>query len=174
MTDYRYLIVGGGMTSAAALEGLREVDAQGEIGVITAEPHKPYNRPPLSKSLWTGKKTEDQIWRPEPEGVEFHLGRLARELDLAKKQVVDDQGQAYRFEKLLLATGGEPRRLPFGGDQVIYFRTLDSYHQLQQLAAGQERFGILGGGFIGSEIAAALAMRGKQVSMVFPGPGIGH
>jgi NADPH-dependent 2,4-dienoyl-CoA reductase/sulfur reductase-like enzyme len=174
MTDYRYLIVGGGMTSAAALEGLREVDAQGEIGVITAEPHKPYNRPPLSKSLWTGKKTEDQIWRPEPEGVEFHLGRLARELDLAKKQVVDDQGQAYRFEKLLLATGGEPRRLPFGGDQVIYFRTLDSYHRLQQLAAGQERFGILGGGFIGSEIAAALAMRGKQVSMVFPGPGIGH
>lgn len=174
MAQYRYLIVGGGMTAAAAIEGIGEVDPQGSIGVITAERHKPYNRPPLSKALWTGKKTEDQIWRPAPEGVGFHLGRQAQELDPAKKQVVDDQGEVYSFDKLLLATGGSPRRLPFGGDQMIYFRTLDSYRRLHDLAAEQERFAVLGGGFIGSEIAAALAMQGKRVSMIFPEPGIGH
>jgi NADPH-dependent 2,4-dienoyl-CoA reductase/sulfur reductase-like enzyme len=174
MADYRYLIIGGGMTAAAAIEGIREVDAQGSVGVISAETHRPYNRPPLSKGLWTGKKTEGQIWRPAPEGVEFHLGRRAQSIDLAHQQVVDDQGTTYGFAKLLLATGGDPRRLPFGGEQVIYFRTLESYHQLRRLADGEGRIGVLGGGFIGSEIAAALAMQGKPVSMVFPEPGIGH
>ena len=174
MADYPYLIVGGGMTAAAAIEGIREVDGQAVIGVITVEPHRPYNRPPLSKSLWTGKKTEDQIWRPAPEGVDFHLGRMAQSLELADKRVVDDQGTAHGYDKLLLATGGRPRRLPFGGEQIIYFRTLDSYRRLRGLASAQQRFGVLGGGFIGSEIAAALAMQGKQVSMIFPEPGIGH
>jgi NADPH-dependent 2,4-dienoyl-CoA reductase/sulfur reductase-like enzyme len=74
----------------------------------------------------------------------------------------------------LLATGGRPRQLPFGGDEIIYFRTLETYRRLRQLASTEDRFGVLGGGFIGSEIAAALAMHGKQVSMIFPEPGIGH
>jgi len=174
MADYQYLIIGGGMTAAAAIEGVREVDPQGTLGVISAEPHKPYNRPPLSKGLWTGKKTEGQIWRPVPKEVDFFLGRRAQSIDLAHRQVLDDQGTTYGFGKLLLATGGDPRRLPFGNDQPIYFRTLDSYHQLRRLADSEGRIGVLGGGFIGSEIAAALAMQGKPVSMVFPEPGIGH
>jgi len=85
--------------------------------------------------------------------------------------VIDDQKEAYSFDKLLLATGGSPRRLPFGGDDIIYFRTVEDYRRLQTWAAKGRRFAVIGGGFIGSEIAAALAMNAKQVVMVFPGTG---
>jgi NADPH-dependent 2,4-dienoyl-CoA reductase/sulfur reductase-like enzyme len=86
--------------------------------------------------------------------------------------VTDDQGTGYSFDKLLLATGGTPRRLPFGGDQIIYFRTLEDYRRLRALAEQKQRFAVIGGGFIGSEIAAALAMNDKEVVMLFPGEGI--
>jgi NADPH-dependent 2,4-dienoyl-CoA reductase/sulfur reductase-like enzyme len=105
--------------------------------------------------------------------VTLHLGRQARTLDPANKRVTDDQGTVYTFDKLLLATGGTPRRLPFGGDDIIYFRTLDDYERLRALTDQHQRFAVIGGGFIGSEIAAALAMNGKNVVMAFPGPGIG-
>mgnify|MGYP005864705603 CR=1 FL=1 len=62
MSHYKYLIIGGGMTAAAAIEGIREVDADGAIGLISAESNPPYNRPPLSKGLWKGKSVDD-IWR---------------------------------------------------------------------------------------------------------------
>jgi len=86
--------------------------------------------------------------------------------------VTDDQGTVHTFEKLLLATGATPRRLPFGGDQVIYYRTLDDYQRLRALASTGRRFVVIGGGFIGSEIAAALAMAGREVVLVFPDDGI--
>ena len=172
MPDYTYLIVGGGMTAAAAVEGIRELDSNGSIGIISAETHPPYNRPPLSKGLWKGKPLQG-IWRKtEDTQVTLHLGRTARQLDPAKKRVTDDQATVYRYEKLLLATGGSPRRLMFGGDEIIYFRTLDDYQRLRQLSAKGGHFAVIGGGFIGSEVAAALAMNGKQVTMVFPEAGI--
>src|SRR6185312_14880405 len=89
------------------------------------------------------------------------------------KRVTDDQGAVYAYDKLLLATGGTPRRLPFGGDDVIYFRTLDDYERLRALAGRGRRFAVVGGGFIGSEVAAALATNGEKVVMAFPGSGIG-
>jgi 3-phenylpropionate/trans-cinnamate dioxygenase ferredoxin reductase component len=73
---------------------------------------------------------------------------------------------------LLFATGGRPRRLPFGGDEVIYYRTLDDYRQLRAFADRRARSVVIGGGLIGTEIAAALAMNGCPVTMVFPGPGV--
>src|SRR5690606_5632510 len=103
----------------------------------------------------------------------LHLGRTARTIDPQHKQVADDQGTVYTFDKLLLATGGRPRRLPFGEEQIIYFRTLADYRRLRALADQGQRFAVIGGGFIGSEIAAALAMNGKQVVLLFPGDGIG-
>lgn len=105
--------------------------------------------------------------------MELHLRRTARTLDLQGKQVVDEQGSVYDFDKLLLATGGTPRRLPFVDDGVIYFRTVEDYRRLRALADQHQRFAVIGGGFIGSEIAAALAMNGKEVALVFSEAGIG-
>jgi NADPH-dependent 2,4-dienoyl-CoA reductase/sulfur reductase-like enzyme len=173
MPNYTYLIVGGGMTGDAALQGIREVDRAGSIGLISAESHPPYNRPPLSKGLWKNKPFES-VWRKsDVQGVTFHFGRMAQHLDPQAKQVTDDQGSVYTFDKLLLATGCTPRHLPFGGEQIIYFRTLDDYQRLRALTEQGRRFAVIGGGFIGSEIAAALAMNGKDVVMIFPDEAIG-
>lgn len=173
MPDFKYLIIGGGMTADAAVQGIREIDTKGSIGLISAEADPPYDRPPLTKGLWKDK-TYDSIWRSAAkQNAQVHLGRTIKSLDLERKQVSDDQGTSYSFEKLLLATGGTPRRLPFGGDKIIYYRTAADYRRLRALTDKAKRFVVIGGGFIGSEIAAALAMNGKQVIIVFPGPSIG-
>jgi 3-phenylpropionate/trans-cinnamate dioxygenase ferredoxin reductase component len=170
---YQYLIIGGGMTADAAARGVRDLDTNGSIGIIGAESDAPYARPPLSKALWKGDPLES-VWRNTSEiGVDLHLGRRATALDLSAKRVVDDRATEYTFDKLLLATGGTPRRLPLGGDKVIYFRTLADYRSLRALADDKKTFAVIGGGFIGSEVAAALAMQGCRVTMVFPEDGIG-
>jgi 3-phenylpropionate/trans-cinnamate dioxygenase ferredoxin reductase subunit len=169
--SYRYLIVGGGMTADAACRGIRERDSDGSIGLVGEELHPPYNRPPLSKALWQGKD-EASIWRETAVlGVELNLGRRVVSLDLPERRATDDQGEIYSYERLLLATGGRPRRLTSGGEDVVYFRTLDDYRRLRGLEPG--RAVVIGGGFIGSEIAAALAANGWTVSLVFPDAGIG-
>ena len=173
MQTYSYLIVGGGMTADAAVRGIRDVDPDGTIGLVGAEPDPPYKRPPLSKGLWHGKPL-DKIWTgTERFGVDLNLGRTVRSLDLPAKRAVDDRGTAYGFDKLLLATGATPRRLPVGGHRVVYYRTLQDYHRLRALAEQGRRFAVVGGGFIGSEIAAALAGNGQEVAMIFPGRAIG-
>ena len=173
MPNYKYLIVGGGMTAAAAVEGIREIDSSGGIGLISAESDPPYDRPPLSKSLWKGKPLA-RIWRKtEDKEVKLYLDRVVKEIVPEQKRVVDDKGDIFTYQKLLLATGGRPRQLAFGDSQIIYFRTLSDYRRLRALAETGRRFAVIGGGFIGSEIAAALAMNGKEVVMIFPGKDIG-
>jgi NADPH-dependent 2,4-dienoyl-CoA reductase/sulfur reductase-like enzyme len=169
---YRYLVVGGGMTADAACKAIREHDAQGSIGLVSADEHPPYSRPPLSKGLWKGGD-EASIWRGTQDvGVELHLGRRIGSIDLAGRRAQDDAGEEYAYERLLLATGGTPRRLAFGGDGVVYFRTFEDYQRLRALAGEGAHLVVIGAGFIGSEIAAALAMNGCAVSLVFPGAGI--
>jgi 3-phenylpropionate/trans-cinnamate dioxygenase ferredoxin reductase subunit len=171
MQHSRYLIVGGGLTADAACKGIREVDSDGTIVLVGEEPHAPYARPPLSKALWKGEH-ENTIWRGTGElGVDLRLGRRIVGLDIAERVATDAEGQRYHYERLLLATGGRPRRFPFGED-VIYFRTLDDFRRLRTLADRGSHFVVIGGGFIGSEIAAALALNGCRVTMVFPEPGI--
>jgi 3-phenylpropionate/trans-cinnamate dioxygenase ferredoxin reductase component len=173
VAEFRYLIAGGGMTADAACRGIRDHDPDGSIGLVGAEPHPPYARPPLSKALWQGKD-EATVWRGTPElGVELVLGRRIVELDLEARTAADDAGETYRYERLLLATGGRPRRLPSGDDEVVYYRTLDDYRRVRAAAADGTRFVVIGGGFIGSEIAAALNWSGCAVTMVFPEQGIG-
>jgi NADPH-dependent 2,4-dienoyl-CoA reductase/sulfur reductase-like enzyme len=173
MPHHKYLVVGGGMTADAAVRAIREVDARGSLGLIGDEPHPPYNRPPLSKALWKGEP-RDSIWRgPDKPEAELYLGRRAAFLDPAGKRVRDDQGTEYTFEKLLLATGGTPRRLPLPSDPVIYFRTLGDYDRLRALARPGRRFVVIGGGFIGSEVAAALASNGLEVVLAFPDGALG-
>jgi NAD(P)H-nitrite reductase large subunit len=97
--------------------------------------------------------------------VDVRLERKATSLDPGAKTVVDDKGTTYTYDKLLLATGGIPRRLPFGDGDLIYFRTLDDYYSLKGLTERRHRIAVIGGGFIGSEIAAALAGADQEVQM---------
>ena len=174
MPHYHYLIVGGGMTADAAIRGIREADSSGSIGLVGAETERPYNRPPLSKGLWKDKAI-DSIWRgTEATDAALHLGRTVVSLDPPNRRVIDDQGAEYTYDQLLLATGGTPRHLPFGGDQILYFRTLQDYLALRGLTEHGRRFAVIGGGFIGSEIAAALAMNGKEVVLFLAGENIGE
>jgi 3-phenylpropionate/trans-cinnamate dioxygenase ferredoxin reductase subunit len=166
-----YLIVGGGMTGDAAAKGIRERDADGSIVLVGAEQHPPYARPPLTKGLWTGGD-EAKIWRgTEDAGVDLRLGRRIVSLDLDERRATDDAGEEYAWEKLLLATGGRPRTIP-GTAGVVYFRTLDDYRAVQARVKEGASAIVIGGGFIGSEIAAALATNGCRVTMVFPDAGI--
>jgi NADPH-dependent 2,4-dienoyl-CoA reductase/sulfur reductase-like enzyme len=171
--EARYLIVGGGLAGDGACRGIREQDEDGSIVLVGDEEHPPYARPPLSKALWAGKD-EETIWRKTDElGVDLRLGRRIVSLDLDARTARDDRGDEYRYERLLLATGGTPRRLPDSSDGVVYFRTVDDFRRLRSLAGDGTRAVVVGGGFIGSEIAAALASNGCAVTMVFPEAGIG-
>ncbi len=171
MKHYKYLIIGGGLAGDAATKGIRELDAEGSIGMLSMEPDPPYMRPNLSKGLWKGRPVE-KIWRKTEERAELHLGRKAVQLDPANKSVVDDQDDEYTYDKLLLATGGTPNHLPFGNGNIIYYRNFQDYQQLRSMSENSNQFVVIGGSFIGSEIAAALTIVGKKVTMIFPGNGI--
>ncbi|SOD40536.1 NAD(P)/FAD-dependent oxidoreductase [Nitrosovibrio sp. Nv4] len=172
MKHHKYLIVGGGMTADSAIHGIRKVDPDGAIAMIGEEQHRPYDRPPLTKSLWKDTPYES-IWRNEHGlNVAVHLGKKVVAIDPSKKTATDDAGNIYTYEKLLLATGGLVRRFPDFGGNIIYYRTADDYRKLRKLAEQGSDFVVIGGGFIGSEIAAALAMNNKRVTMIFPENGI--
>jgi NADPH-dependent 2,4-dienoyl-CoA reductase/sulfur reductase-like enzyme len=172
---YDYLIVGGGRAAASAVEGIREIDSSGSILMVGAEAHPPYDRPPLSKQLWSGKKTVDEIFVHDPgyyerEGVTLALSERVTGVRPAEKTVVTDGGRSESYGKLLLATGGTSRRLRVPGsglEEVVYYRTLDNYEALSRDPAGKSIL-VVGGGFIGSEIAAALSGHDARVTMVFP------
>jgi NADPH-dependent 2,4-dienoyl-CoA reductase/sulfur reductase-like enzyme len=161
------------MTADAAVKGIREVDSGAPIGIIGSETHPPYDRPPLTKALWKGKP-EASIWRDtESTGAALHLGRTIQGIDFQAKSVIDDQGAVYGFGKLLIANGGAPRRLRASGERILYYRILDDYHRLREFAEEPLRFAVVGGGFIGMEIAAALRMQDRDVVMFVGEGGLG-
>lgn len=173
MRHHKYLIVGGGMTADSAVQGIRKIDPDGSIAMICEERDPPYDRPPLSKALWKDKPFES-IWRSTIDHhVNVHVGKKVVALDADNKTATDDAGNVYTFDKLLLATGGSVRRLVGADDSVIYFRTAGDYRKLRELCDHADDFVVIGGGFIGSEVAAALAMNDKRVTMIFPANGIG-
>ena len=165
MKHYKYLIIGGGLAGDGATRGIRELDTEGSIGMISMEPDPPYMRPDLSKKLWKGKPVE-KIWRETEERAELHLGRKVTQLDPQNKTVRDDQGDEYTYDKLLIATGGSPNHLPFGNGNIIYFRSFRHYKNLRAMTGHSNHFVVIGGSFIGSELAAALTIVGKKVTMI--------
>jgi len=171
MKHYKYLIIGGGLAGDGATRGIRELDAEGSIGLIGIEPDPPYMRPNLSKGLWKGRPVE-KVWRNTEARAALHLGRTVTYLDPKRKQVHDDWGDEYTYEKLLIATGGSPKHLPFGNGNIIYFRNFQDYKHLRELSERRNHFIVIGGSFIGSEIAAALTMVGKKVTMIVRGEAI--
>ena len=174
--DYRYIIVGGGLAGASAVEGIREKDANGPVLLIGEEKYPPYDRPPLSKKLWLGKKKVEEIFIHdagfyEKNGVTLALGAGVTDVDASAKSVRSSDGKQYRFGKLLIATGGSPKRLPIpGGDAegICYYRYLNDYLRMRDDAREGGSAVVVGGGFIGSEIAAALVANKVSVTMVFP------
>jgi NADPH-dependent 2,4-dienoyl-CoA reductase/sulfur reductase-like enzyme len=173
---YQYIIVGGGLAAASAVTGIREKDREGSIGLFGAEEHLPYDRPPLSKKLWFGKMTEAEVFLNPREfyaekAVDLNLGTTVTAVNPGRKTITFGSGQTCGYEKLLLATGGRPRRLPIdGGDLagLCYYRTLDDYRRIRAGAREGQTALVAGGGFIGSEIAAALTLNQVKVTMIFP------
>lgn len=162
------------MTGDAAVKGIRELDKDGSIAMISEESNPPYSRPPLTKGLWKNTP-EEKIWKKTSEqNVEILLNTTVNSIDPASKSVLLDSGVKLTYDKLLIATGGKTIKLPFGGDNILYYRTYDDYKKLREISEKKNNFAVIGGGFIGSEIAAALAMNGKNVIMIFPASGIGN
>jgi NADPH-dependent 2,4-dienoyl-CoA reductase/sulfur reductase-like enzyme len=173
---YRYIVVGAGLAGASAVEGIREVDPDGPVLLLGHEKHLPYDRPPLSKKLWFGKTTVEKIiLHPEEwyadQGIEVLRHVEVAALDPAAKRVTTAGGREYAYVKLLLATGGIPRRLTIpGGDLegLYYYRYLDDYLRLREQVREGARVTVIGGGFIGSELAAALNLNQAEVTLIYP------
>jgi 3-phenylpropionate/trans-cinnamate dioxygenase ferredoxin reductase component len=165
MKHYKYLIIGGGLAGDGATQGIREIDTDGSIGLLSMESDPPYMRPDLSKKLWKGKPL-DEIWRKTEERADLLLSRKVTQLDPDKKVVRDDQGEEFSYEKVLVATGGAPKHLSLGNGNIIYFRNFQDYKNLRERTERGDHFVVIGGSFIGSEIAAALTIVGEKVTMV--------
>lgn len=172
---YDYVIVGGGLAGASAVAGIRELDASGSILLVGAEIHLPYDRPPLSKKLWFGKQQVEDIFLHDrafyaTHAITLALDAKALRLDPAAKTLTTADS-SYGYGKLLLATGCRPRALDIpGGDLggICYFRSLDDYLHTRGIAAEGKSAVVIGGGFIGSELAAALNINQLDVTMIFP------
>ncbi|MEN6371703.1 MAG: FAD-dependent oxidoreductase [Armatimonadota bacterium] len=174
--SYKYIIVGGGLAGASAVEGIRERDKGGSILLFGSEKHLPYDRPPLTKKLWFGQKKVEEIFVHDSDFYKANNVDLAFDVDVvgvdaSGKNVTDSRGDTYPFDKLLLATGGVPRTLDIPGgdlDGIYYYRYLDDYLRLRGEAIEEARAVVIGGGFIGSEIAAALNINEVEVTMIYP------
>ncbi len=170
-----YLIVGAGMAADAAAKAIREIDATANVGLVGEETSAPYQRPPLSKALWKGDKSPTDIdLATAGSGATLHLGRRIKSLDRVAHVARDDRGDSYRYRRLLLATGATSRQLPFeGGKRIIHFRTLADYQALRGFAQPGAYIAVIGGGFIGCELAASLCNLGCKVTMLFPSKTVG-
>jgi 3-phenylpropionate/trans-cinnamate dioxygenase ferredoxin reductase subunit len=170
MATQAFVIVGAGLAGAKAAEALRGSGFDGQISLIGAEEHLPYERPPLSKDYLIGKAdrdsvfVHDQTWYRQQD-IDLRLGSPASAIDRAARQVRLANGARLPFGKLLLTTGARPRRLA-GATGVHYLRTLDDSDRLKEILATGSHLAVIGGGWIGLEIAAAARQAGLQVTVV--------
>jgi len=171
------VIVGSGLTGGNAAVALREGDFRGPIVIISPEPGVPFGRPPLSKTYLRSEEELDG-WYVRPAGwyaehdVEIRTGPSAIAVDHAAHSVSLDTGEALGYQKLLLATGGQNRKLAIPGADlpgVYYLRTLADCEVIKRAAAAGKRAVVVGMSFIGSEVAASLAQLGVHVTTMFPG-----
>jgi 3-phenylpropionate/trans-cinnamate dioxygenase ferredoxin reductase subunit len=173
-TSSTFVIVGGGLAGAKAAEALRDNDFDGHVVLFAAEEHLPYERPPLSKEYLAGKKTLDDFtvdgsaWYRDHH-VELQLGTTVSSIDAGDHTVTLPDDSTVHYDKLLLATGSHPRRLPVPGadaDGVHYLRTIDDAEALNAVLTKGSALAIVGGGWIGLEVAASARVRGVNVTVV--------
>jgi 3-phenylpropionate/trans-cinnamate dioxygenase ferredoxin reductase subunit len=170
VTRYEYVIVGGGMIADAAARGIRELDPHSAILILGDEPDEPYTRPALSKLIWIDPTfTEAKVpLGTAATGAVIRTGVRVDSIDPEAKTVTA-AGETLEYGALLLATGGSPRTLDLpAGDRVIYFRTFEDYRHLRELANDRPHVAVVGGSYLGTEIAAALAQNGCQVTLITP------
>jgi len=173
-TQPRFIIVGGGLAGAIAAQTLREEGFHGRITLLGEEPHRPYERPPLSKEYLQGKADRGSIFaHPKPwyadHAVELRLGTTVTSLDPASRTVTTATGGQLGYDKLLLTTGSTPRRLSMPGadlDGVHYLRSVDDSERIKAGFAQAQRVAIIGAGWIGLETAAAARNAGLDVTLL--------
>jgi NADPH-dependent 2,4-dienoyl-CoA reductase/sulfur reductase-like enzyme len=170
--SYDYVIVGAGVAAASAVKGIRSQDGAGRIAVLGSEPDKPVYRPVLTKDLWLkddetleGSSLAGDL--DEDDAVDLVTDTTVTEIDPGAHVVRLADGSTVGYGKLLLATGAEPRVLAVDpGPRVIYYRTAADYQRLRAVATEGSHVAVIGGGYIGSEIASALVQNGVQVTLV--------
>lgn len=167
---YDYLIVGGGMVADNAARGIREHDKTGTIGILGADTDEPYTRPALSKKLWTDKefgRDKVPLNTAEDTGADIRTDTRVTSLDREGRSVSTEAGEQVEYSELLLATGGSPNRLDLSpSPRVIYFRTFADYRALRELTETASHIAVVGGGYIGTEIAAALTQTRVKVTLI--------
>jgi 3-phenylpropionate/trans-cinnamate dioxygenase ferredoxin reductase subunit len=169
-----YLLIGGGLAAANCARWLREGGADGSILLVGREPDPPYNRPPLSKGYLQGRESrEEALFRPdewwENQGIELLTRTSVTKLDPGERRATLSNHDEVRFAKALLATGANVRRLRAEGDEldgIHYLRTLANSRAIQEDADQAEHVVLIGGSYIGTEVAASLTMRGTKCSIV--------
>jgi NADPH-dependent 2,4-dienoyl-CoA reductase/sulfur reductase-like enzyme len=173
MNDHGVVIVGGGLAGQRCAETLRRRGYEGPVRILCAESEAPYDRPPLSKAVLAGTADEASVaFRPadwyEENAVELILGTRAEGLEPGARLVVLAGGEPIPYGKLLIASGGAPRRLPFleGFENVHYLRTLTEARRLRAELSRGVRLAIIGAGFIGQEVAATALGLGAEVTIV--------
>ncbi len=175
MNESKFVIAGGGMVAGYAAKQFAELGVKsGELTILSAETSVPYERPPLSKGFLAGRETEESVRINSEDfyrqhGIEVRLGCQVTAVDAARKQLSLQSGGEFRFEKLIVATGSRVRKLDIHGAElanVQYLRSMDDSKAIRQLAAQVKQAVVIGGGFIGMEVAAVLAQKGIEVTMV--------
>jgi len=176
----RYVIVGGGVAATSAIEGIREIDSDGEIVLLTAERELPYNRPPLSKGFLSGGVQPEALRVHEPawyraNGVRVRIGQVGRSVHLKKQSLTLESGERESYDRLLLATGSRARTIAAPGVEapgVLHLRTVADGGRLRALLKPGARLVCVGGGFIGCEVAATARAMGAEVVLLESGPSL--
>jgi len=175
MNQSNIVILGGGMVAGYAAKQLVELGLpQGELAILSADNAVPYERPPLSKSFLAGKDSEDAI-KINPEdfykknGIGVKLECEAVTVDVKRRRLILKNGDEFGFQKLVIATGARPRILNIPGsrlENLFYLRSLNDSKRIRNAAENAKHAIVIGGGFIGMEVAAVLAQKGIEVAMV--------
>jgi 3-phenylpropionate/trans-cinnamate dioxygenase ferredoxin reductase component len=172
--DVEHLIIGGGVAAAKAAEGLRAAGGEGPAVVMTAEPELPYERPKLSKEFLRGEagreqtRTHDEAWYRK-HGVEVLLATRASTLDPSTRTVTTEVGDQLQYGGLVIATGASPVRLGLPGEDlegVYYLRTVDDSERLRAAISRAETMVVIGGGFVGAEVAASGIQMDTRVTLL--------
>jgi 3-phenylpropionate/trans-cinnamate dioxygenase ferredoxin reductase component len=175
-SDQTHIIVGASLAGAKAAETLRQEGFEGRVVLVGAENERPYERPPLSKDYLRGEIPREKVYVHD-EGfyaehdIELRLGRTAESLDTSSSELVLDNGERLRYERLLLSTGAQPRRLSIPGaelDGVLYLRSIEDSDALRERLDRGGAVVVVGAGWIGAEVAASARQRGLEVTVLDP------